>query len=100
MQQSASASEELRFTIDSAFERRSELTVAEIEGSTRLAVERTIEGLESGEFRVAEPDGQGGWKVNQWLKKAVLLYFRVNEMEVIEADPAPFWDKIPARFEG
>jgi 2,3,4,5-tetrahydropyridine-2,6-dicarboxylate N-succinyltransferase len=99
-QQSASASEELRFTIDSAFERRSELTVAEIEGSTRLAVERTIEGLESGEFRVAEPDGQGGWKVNQWLKKAVLLYFRVNEMEVIEADPAPFWDKIPARFEG
>jgi 2,3,4,5-tetrahydropyridine-2-carboxylate N-succinyltransferase len=90
--------EELKFMIDSAWERRTMLTPEELEGSTRPTVERVIEGLESGEFRVAEPDGKGGWSVNEWLKKAVLLYFRTQEMELIEADPAPFWDKIPARF--
>jgi 2,3,4,5-tetrahydropyridine-2-carboxylate N-succinyltransferase len=76
------------------------LTLDEVEGSTRPTVERVIDGLESGEFRVAEPDGQGGWTVNEWLKKAVLLYFRVREMELVDADPAPFWDKVPARFAG
>jgi 2,3,4,5-tetrahydropyridine-2-carboxylate N-succinyltransferase len=90
--------DELRFMVDSAWERRTMLTIDEMEGSTRPAVERVIDGLEKGEFRVAEPDGKGGWLVNEWLKKAVLLYFRVQEMELIEADPAPFWDKIPARF--
>ena len=92
--------EELKFMVDSAFERRTMLTPDEIDGSTRPTVERVIAGLENGEFRVAEPDGKGGWKVNEWLKKAVLLYFRVNEMQLVEADPAPFWDKVPARFEG
>ena len=92
--------EEIRFMIDSAWERRTMLTPDEIEGSTRPAVERVIEGLEKGEFRVAEPDGKGGWTVNEWLKKAVLLYFRVQEMELIEAEPSPFWDKIPMRFAG
>ena len=90
--------DELRFMVDSAWERRAMLTIDEMEGSTRPTVERVIDGLEKGEFRVAEPDGKGGWLVNEWLKKAVLLYFRVQEMELIEADPAPFWDKIPARF--
>jgi 2,3,4,5-tetrahydropyridine-2-carboxylate N-succinyltransferase len=90
--------DELRFMVDSAWERRATLTIDEMEGSTRPTVERVIDGLEKGEFRVAEPDGKGGWLVNEWLKKAVLLYFRVQEMELIEADPAPFWDKIPARF--
>lgn len=94
------ATAELRFTIDSAWERRTMLTLDEVEGSTRPTVERVIDGLESGEFRVAEPDGQGGWTVNEWLKKAVLLYFRVHEMELVEAEPAPFWDKVPARFAG
>lgn len=96
----AAPADELKSAIESAFERRAELTPAEIEGSLRDAVERAISGLESGALRVAEPDGQGGWKVNQWLKKAVLLYFRVNEMEVVEAQPAPFWDKVEARFAG
>lgn len=89
---------ELKLTIESAFERRTQLTLDEINGSTRFAVNRVIDGLEKGIFRVAEPDGQGGWVVNPWLKKAVLLYFRVNDMAVVEATPAPFWDKIPARF--
>ncbi len=96
----ARAHDELRFVIESAFERRTTLTPEELEGSTAPAVERVIDGLESGALRVAEPDGNGGWIVNEWLKKAVLLYFRTREMELIEADPAPFWDKIPARFAG
>ncbi|MCL1499393.1 2,3,4,5-tetrahydropyridine-2,6-dicarboxylate N-succinyltransferase [Xanthomonas nasturtii] len=92
--------DELKVGIESAFERRATLTMDEIDGSTRAIVTRVIDGLESGEFRVAEPDGQGGWTVNEWLKKAVLLYFRVNEMAVIDAQPAPFWDKVESRFAG
>jgi len=92
--------EELKFTIESAFERRAALTPDEVEGSTKPIVGRVIDGLESGEFRVAEPDGHGGWKVNEWLKKAVLLYFRVNDMAVVEGRPAPFWDKVESRFAG
>jgi 2,3,4,5-tetrahydropyridine-2,6-dicarboxylate N-succinyltransferase len=92
--------DELKFMIDSAWERRSTLTPDELSGSTAPTVARVIDGLESGEFRVAEPDGHGGWTVNEWLKKAVLLYFRTQDMAVVDADPAPYWDKIPARFEG
>ena len=91
---------ELKFSIESAFERRAALTLDEIDGSTRPLVERVIGGLETGEFRVAEPDGKGGWQVNEWLKKAVLLYFRVNDMTVMEGAPGPFWDKVPLRFQG
>ena len=90
--------ETLRFEIESAWERRAALTPEEIEGATRPAVDRVIEGLEKGDLRVAEPDGNGGWAVNEWLKKAVLLYFRTQEMELVESYPAPFWDKVPARF--
>lgn len=92
--------DELKFMVGSAWERRTMLTPDELDGSTRPTVERVIDGLESGEFRVAEPDGEGGWRVNEWLKKAVLLYFRVTEMQLIEAEPAPYWDKIPLRFTG
>ena len=88
----------LRFEIESAWERRAMLTPEEIEGATKPAVERVIELLEKGRARVAEPDGKGGWAVNEWLKKAVLLYFRTQEMELVESYPAPFWDKVPARF--
>ncbi len=96
----ATPHDELRFAIESAWERRTSLTVGEIEGSTRPDVERAIVGLESGALRVAEPDGQGGWRVNEWLKKAVLLYFRTQDMQLVEAEPAPYWDKVPARFAG
>jgi len=90
----------LKIIIEDAFERRAALTPEEIEASVKPAVEQAISGLEDGALRVAEPDGSGGWRLNQWLKKAVLLYFRTQDMEEIEASPAPFWDKIPARFEG
>ena len=88
----------LHTTIDSAFDRRGTLTPEEVDGAVRPAVEQTMVGLESGELRVAEPDGRGGWQVNEWVKKAVLLYFRINEMAMVEADPAPYWDKVEARF--
>ncbi len=93
----------LKALIDDAFERRADLRADEIESSVRPAVAQVIEGLESGDFRVAEPaeSGEAGkWAVNAWLKKAVLLYFRVNDMAVIDAQPAPFWDKVESRFAG
>jgi 2,3,4,5-tetrahydropyridine-2-carboxylate N-succinyltransferase len=90
----------LRASIENAYERRASLTTAEIEGSTRSMVEDVIRLLESGRERVAEP-AAGGWRVNEWLKKAVLLYFRCNDMQLMPAGaPGPFWDKVPTRFEG
>jgi 2,3,4,5-tetrahydropyridine-2-carboxylate N-succinyltransferase len=90
----------LEHTIDAAWERRTELQSAEIESALRPAIERALDLLESGELRVAEADGAGGWRVNQWLKKAVLLYFRINRNRVIGAASAPYFDKVPLRFEG
>ena len=90
----------LRNTIDAAWERRAELSADELAGSVRPAVDRAIAGLEQGALRVAEPDGAGGWRVNEWLKKAVLLYFRTQDMALVDAAPAPFWDKVPSRFAG
>ncbi|MGH8061859.1 MAG: 2,3,4,5-tetrahydropyridine-2,6-dicarboxylate N-succinyltransferase [Pseudoxanthomonas sp.] len=92
--------EALKIQIENAFERRADLAAAEIETAVKPAVEQVISGLEAGSFRVAEPAGDGQWKVNEWLKKAVLLYFRVNDMALIDAYPAPFWDKVESRFAG
>jgi len=88
----------LQQTIEDAWERRAALTASEIDSSLRPMIEEAIAGLESGKLRVAEPVG-GGWRVNQWLKKAVLLYFRTSDNWVQESSPAPYWDKVPARFE-
>src|SRR5690606_25174723 len=82
-------------TIEDAWERRATLTAEDTGDVVRHAVEAAIQGLESGELRVAEP-GEDGWRVNEWLKKAVLLYFRANDMAVVEAQPAPYWDKVEA----
>ncbi|WP_310234691.1 2,3,4,5-tetrahydropyridine-2,6-dicarboxylate N-succinyltransferase [Luteimonas terrae] len=90
----------LQTTIEDAFARRAELTAAEIFDVVKPAVEQAMQGLESGELRVAQPDGNGGWQVNEWLKKAVLLYFRTNDMAIVDAQPAPFWDKVEPRFAG
>ena len=90
----------LRNTLEDAWERRTDLQADKIASRVRPAVDQAIAGLEQGVLRVAEPDGNGGWQVNQWLKKAVLLYFRTQDMALIDAVPAPFWDKVPARFAG
>ena len=88
-----------RAAIEDAWTRRADLTVAEIDGSTRALVDAVLAAIERGELRIAEPCA-GGWQVSEWLKKAVLLSFRVNDSAVMDATPAPFWDKVPLRFAG
>jgi len=99
MTDSARNATALKSSIDEAFVRRLSLSTTDID-ALRPLVGQVIEGLEAGEFRVAEPDAKGGWQVNEWLKKAVLLYFRINDMAVIDAHPAPYWDKVESRFAG
>lgn len=84
--------------INDAFERRNDLTQSEIETHLRPALTQVMDLLESGEQRVAAPDGKGGWAVNQWLKKAVLLYFRIHGNRVVDGGPAQAFDKVPLRF--
>jgi len=85
--------------IENAWENRGELTPANAPTDLKIAVEECLDGLENGSYRVAEPLGEPGeWKVNQWLKKAVLLSFRLHENEVIEAGYARFYDKLPLRW--
>ncbi|MBT8064099.1 MAG: 2,3,4,5-tetrahydropyridine-2,6-dicarboxylate N-succinyltransferase, partial [Gammaproteobacteria bacterium] len=83
----------LRTLIESAWEERGDLSPRRAPAELREAVETCLDGLETGRYRVAEPLGPPGeWKVNQWLKKAVLLAFRVHANEVIEAGYARFYD--------
>lgn len=88
----------LESLINDAFERRNELGQSEIETHLRPALSQVLDLLESGEQRVAAPDGSGGWVINQWLKKAVLLYFRINGNRVVDGGPALAFDKVPLRF--
>ncbi|MGA0585828.1 2,3,4,5-tetrahydropyridine-2,6-dicarboxylate N-succinyltransferase [Dyella sp. KRB-257] len=90
--------QQLASLIDDAFERRASLVQSEIETHLRPAIAQVLDLLESGELRVAAPDGQGGWTVNQWVKKAVLLYFRINDNRVVDGGPAGAFDKVPLRF--
>jgi 2,3,4,5-tetrahydropyridine-2-carboxylate N-succinyltransferase len=92
--------EALRQGIDAAWEVRDSLG-PDTKGELRDVVERAIALLDAGEARVAEK-GPGGWTVHQWLKKAVLLSFRLNAMEIIEGGPGGgvWWDKIPSKFAG
>jgi 2,3,4,5-tetrahydropyridine-2-carboxylate N-succinyltransferase len=68
----------------------------------RDAVDTALELMDKGEARVAERQADGKWKVHQWLKKAVLLSFRLNDMDVIAGGPgkAGWWDKVPSKFDG
>jgi 2,3,4,5-tetrahydropyridine-2-carboxylate N-succinyltransferase len=94
--------EELRATIEEAFERRDAIG-PETFGPVRDAVEAALAGLDGGQLRVAERrDGGGPWHVHQWLKKAVLLSFRLYDMTPIPGGPghAHWWDKVPSKFDG
>jgi 2,3,4,5-tetrahydropyridine-2-carboxylate N-succinyltransferase len=84
--------------VDDAFARRDELAPAEIDGRLRPALERVLDELEAGRLRVAQPGGHGGWTVKQWVKKAVLLYFRFSANAVVDGGPALAYDKVPLRF--
>jgi len=86
--------------IDDSWEQRETLSLA-TQGPIREAVQRTLQMLDSGEVRVAEKV-QDAWHVHQWLKKAVLLSFRLTEMKLIEGAPghAHWWDKVDCKFAG
>ncbi len=88
-------------TIDDAFDKRDGIT-PETRGPVREAVDEALGLLDSGKLRVAEKQANGNWQVNQWLKKAVLLSFRLNDMSVIAGGPGKsvWWDKVPSKFEG
>ena len=86
-----------RNLIELAFENRKTITPETVEADTASAIEATLTGLEQGALRVAEPHG-GGWQVNEWLKKAVLLYFRIRHNEVIDGAAALYFDKVPLRW--
>ena len=92
----------LRSTVEDAFENRDAID-ASTGGAVREAVEATLEALDDGSLRVAEPPAEEGgeWRVNQWAKKAVLLSFRLNDMEEIAGGPggAHWWDKVPSKFD-
>ena len=91
----------LEATIETAFDNRDEVSTS-TRGEVRDAVEESLNLLDRGEARVAERGDDGNWTVNQWLKKAVLLSFRLNPMEIIKGGPgeAVWWDKVPSKFEG
>jgi len=92
---------DLQTTIEAAWDVRDTLGVA-TQGPVREAVAAALAGLDDGSLRVAERDVAGAWQVNQWLKKAVLLSFRLNDMAIIEGGPdgATWWDKVPSKFAG
>ncbi len=91
----------LESTINSAFDARDGISTA-TKGEVRDAVDHALDLLDKGEARVAEREADGKWKVNQWLKKAVLLSFRLNDMSAISGGPgkASWWDKVPSKFDG
>ncbi len=89
----------LEADIDALWERRSELTPAH--AAEQKLVDLVLGALDAGQLRVAEKTADG-WAVNQWLKKAALLSFRLNDNEVMgdASAPGPFWDKVPSKFTG
>jgi 2,3,4,5-tetrahydropyridine-2-carboxylate N-succinyltransferase len=91
----------LENTIEKAFDERDGVNTA-TRGETREAVETALDLLDKGQVRVAERQDDGNWTVNQWLKKAVLLSFRLNPMEVIKGGPGEsvWWDKVASKFDG
>ncbi|MBE0694147.1 MAG: 2,3,4,5-tetrahydropyridine-2,6-dicarboxylate N-succinyltransferase [Aquamicrobium sp.] len=91
----------LEKTIEKAFDERDAVST-DTRGEVREAVGHALDLLDRGEARVAERQADGAWKVNQWLKKAVLLSFRLNPMEVVRGGPgeAVWWDKVPSKFDG
>ena len=97
---SAASPLNLAATIEQAWDARDQITAADT--AVRNSVNLVLDLLDSGAERVAEPDGQGGWRVNQWLKKAVLLSFRLNDNAVMDygSGGAPSFDKVPLKFTG
>ena len=92
---------QLETLINAAWEDRASLS-PDTKGETRDAIETAIMALDSGEMRVASKSGNGDWVVHQWLKKAVLLGFRIHPNAIMTGGPSDghFYDKVPSKFEG
>ena len=92
---------ELEDAIENAWEFRDQITSTTV-GETREAIEETLNALDSGVLRVAEKGKNGSWHVNQWAKKAVLLGFRIQDMEIQSGGPqnSSWWDKVDSKFKG
>jgi len=89
----------LKILIDDAFERRTEFSPGNVPHELAVALDDCLDLLDAGRLRVAEPGGSG-WIVNQWLKKAVLLYFRTHDNVLIEGGFTRFYDKVPLKYAG
>ena len=91
----------LEHVIDAAFDNRDTVSTG-TKGEIRDAVDEALNLLDSGKARVATRGDDGNWTVHQWLKKAVLLSFRLNDMDVVKGGPgaSTWWDKVPSKFEG
>jgi 2,3,4,5-tetrahydropyridine-2-carboxylate N-succinyltransferase len=89
----------LESLIDAAFDRRMEITPGQVPGDLSEALSEILDGLNSGRLRVAEKI-DGAWVTHQWLKKAVLLYFRAHDNRVIDGGATTYFDKVPMRFAG
>lgn len=93
-------SADLIATIDAGWDARADVSPATT-GALHEAVDAALAGLDDGSLRVAEPDDAGGWRVNQWLKKAVLLSFRLNDNSIMPGPGGSNWfDKVPSKFAG
>ena len=98
--------EKIKSVIDRVFDNNEDVN-PNTSGEIRASIETALDCLDKGELRVAEPLGNSKWQVNQWLKKAVLLSFKINDMDVISggpqspnSGPTNWWDKIPSKFAG
>ena len=98
--------EKIKSVIDRVFDNNEDVN-PNTSGEIRVSIETALDCLDKGELRVAEPLGNSKWRVNQWLKKAVLLSFKINDMDVISggpqspnSGPTNWWDKIPSKFSG
>ena len=91
----------LEKTVETAFDNRDSVNTS-TRGEIRDAVETALNLLDSGKVRVATRGEDGAWTVHQWLKKAVLLSFRLNPMEIVKGGPGEsvWWDKVPSKFDG
>lgn len=93
-----SPTDSLEALINDAFEQRAELSPSQCSSELRAAVEQTLRSLTEGERRVATLDAAGNWQVHEWLKKAVLLSFRINANSTLHGQPQNYFDKVPLRF--
>ena len=90
-------SKQVQDVIEAAFEKRADITPTNTDPEVRKAVEDTLNNVDSGTLRVAEKQGND-WITNEWIKKAVLLSFRMNENEIIDAGVTKYYDKVPTKF--